>query len=54
MNAVADLDLGSDIWRGRICFVRQMGKELATGCYEREVENIKFGSWAKSLEDELY
>ena len=48
VNAVADLDLGSDIWRGKICLVGQMGKELATGCYEWQVENIKFRSWAKS------
>jgi len=37
VNAVADLDLGSDIWRGKICLVRQMGKELATGCYDRKL-----------------
>ena len=31
MNAVADLDLGTDSWRGKICLVRQMDKELARG-----------------------
>jgi len=46
VNAVADLDLGSDIWRGEICLVRQMGKELARDCYEWQVGNIKFGSRA--------
>jgi len=35
VNAVADLDLSSDNWRGKICLVRQMGKELGRGCYER-------------------
>jgi hypothetical protein len=54
VNAVADLDLGRDSWRGKICLLRQMGKELARECYECQVENIKFGSRAKSLEDELY
>jgi len=46
VNAVADLDLGSDIWRGKICLVRQMGKELARGCCEWQVGNIKFGNRA--------
>ena len=27
---------------------------MQKGCYEWQVENIKFGSRAKSLEDELY
>jgi hypothetical protein len=53
VNAVADLDLSRDSWRGKMCLVRQMGKELGRGCYEWQVENIKFGNRAKSLEDEL-
>jgi len=53
VNAVADLELSSESWRGKICLVRQMGKELARGCYDWQV-NIKFVSRAKSLEDELY
>lgn len=43
VNAVADLDLGRDSWRGKICLVRYLGKELARSCYEWQVENIKFG-----------
>jgi hypothetical protein len=34
VNAVADLDLGRDSWREKMCLVRQMGKKLGRGCYE--------------------
>jgi hypothetical protein len=53
VNSVADLDFRRDSWRGKMSLFRQMGKELGRGCYDWLVENIKFGSRAKSL-DELY
>jgi hypothetical protein len=63
VNGVAKLELGRDSRRGKVlCLavkywlqILQMGKEeLGRVCYEWQMNNLKFGSWAKKLSEELY
>jgi hypothetical protein len=61
VDAVAELKLGKDSRRGKVlCLVKywlrilQMDKEeLVMVCYEWQVNNLEFGSWAKKSSEQL-
>jgi hypothetical protein len=60
-NGFAELELGRDSRRGRIlCRVKYWlrilqtdSEELVRVCYEWQVNNLEFGSWAKKVSEQL-
>jgi hypothetical protein len=61
-DGVAELELGRDSRRGKVlCFAVKYWQrillvdkeELVRVCYEWQVNNLEFGSWAKKLSEQL-